>query len=87
VSIHQPDRNLQILAAFRQRFAGHFDHVRVVGRFEGGFPLALGGIDIFPPGFFNLVGNRIVAQIRATGILTGNGVEQIVAKGHTGPYS
>ena len=75
VGIHQPDGNLQILAAFGRGIAGELDHQRVVGRLERGLPVALGNIQVLAPGLFDFVGNRVVAEIRATGIVPGDWFE------------
>ena len=83
VGIHQPDGNLQILAAFRQCIAGELDHQGIFGRLQRGLPFALGNVQILPPGLLDFVGNRVVAEIHATGTVTGDWFEQIVAKGHT----
>src|ERR1035438_10900771 len=40
------------------KLAGELDHQRVLGRFERGFPVALGKFQIFAPGLFDFCALR-----------------------------
>ena len=59
--IRQPDGDLQIFAALGNGLAAHLDDGRPIGRLEGGLPDTLVYVQIFPAGFFNFVGDGVVA--------------------------
>ena len=78
----EPDGELEVLGALGQRLARQVGDLPVVGGFALVLPLALRACVVLAARFLELIVNRVVAEIGAAGVITGDGVQQIGAKRH-----